>query len=290
MQKNFLNTLLNAITAIVTSLDQTLKHFRATHQPIQRRLAGADWRYFRAGAGDATLLMLPGAPGLAEMAFQYVLAFAPHWQVLAPSYPPSITDRSQLIAGLFEMLAAERCERVHVVGGSYSGLVAQYLVGQHPERFATLLLGDTGLPRARRGQIIQAAMALVRRLPAFGLHTALRLALLPVIRGESVEHDFWRRYLNAVISATSPAEFANRVRVWVDMDAGEQGAWRSLPIWRGPTLLVETVDDPLFSPDERAGLRARYPHARIHSFNVPGHTTALTHAEDYIRLILDFLQ
>lgn len=272
------------------SLDQTLREFRTTHQPISRRLAGVDWRYIRAGAGDATLLMLPGAPGLAEMAFLYVLAFERHWRVLAPSYPAAITSRDQLIAGLAELLEAEGCDRVHLVGGSYSGLVAQYLVGQHPERITTLLLGDTGLPNARRGRALRAAMALVRRLPAFGLHTLLRLALLPVIQGDSPEHDFWRRYLNAVISATPPAEFANRVRTWVDMDLGEQAVFRRLPVWRGPTLLVQTAEDPLFPPAERAALRARYPQARYHSFHVPGHTTALSHAEDYIRLIIEFLQ
>lgn len=272
------------------SLDQILREFRTAHRPISRLLAGVEWRYVRAGTGDSTLLMLPGAPGLFEMAFPYVLAFERHWRVIAPSYPARITRREQLIAGLAALLEAEGCERIHLVGGSYSGLVAQYLVGRHPERIATLLLGDTGLPNARRGRAIRAAMVLVRRMPAFALHALLRLALLPVIRGDSPEHDFWRRYLNAVISATPPAEFANRVRTWVDMDLGEHTVFKHLPVWRGPTLLVQTAEDPLFSPAERAALRARYPQAHYHSFHVPGHTTALSHAEDYIRLIIEFLQ
>ena len=72
------------------SLDQSLRRFRTTHQVVRRQLVGASWSYFDCGHGAATLLLLPGAPGLAEMAFPYLLAFEPRYRMLAPSYPPSV--------------------------------------------------------------------------------------------------------------------------------------------------------------------------------------------------------
>jgi pimeloyl-ACP methyl ester carboxylesterase len=73
------------------------------------------------------------------------------------------------------------------------------------------------------------------------------------------------------------------------MDQRAKSSWATLPAWIGPALIVETTNDPLFPPAERAILKARYPHARHYSFDDPGHTTALTRAPDYITIMRQFL-
>lgn len=271
------------------NLHARLQHFRSTHPMHARMHEGHQWRYFDCGAGPQTLLMLPGAPGIAEMAFQYIAAFEPSYRVIAPSYPATVATTEDLIGGLAALLEATDARAVHVAGGSYSGLVAQYLVSLHPTRIASLMLGDTGLPRRRRARTNQIVLSIIENLPRLGLHAFLYLAVTPLLFGSTPTHRFWQCYFRAIVSSLHHTEFANRVRVWIDMDRREHDDWAHLPIWRGPTMIIETTHDPLFLPAERAALKARYPAARRHTFAVLGHTTALTRADDYAALMAEFM-
>lgn len=269
-------------------LETLLQQFRATHIVQRRRFAGATWSYIVSGSGAETLLLLPGAPGIAEMAFRYIQAFEPHYRVIAPSYPATVRSIDQLLCGLDDLLNAETTGPIHLIGASYSGMVAQYLLSRNPEQVRTLLIGDTGTPRLRRALGYTAAVAVVSRMPRLFLHALLGTVLSVVLSGSSVHHHFWQRYFRAIVAALEVEELTNRVRVMIDMDRLGY-TQRCKDSWVGPTLLLETTDDPLFSAVERAELRARFPNAELHLFHNRSHITALTRADEYIVLMSDFL-
>ncbi|MCU0493878.1 MAG: alpha/beta hydrolase [Chloroflexaceae bacterium] len=271
-----------------SDLHQQLDQFRATHPVTRRVLAGVAWDYMVCGQGRETLLLLPGAPGVAEMAFRYVLAFEKRYRVVAPSYPACIGSAAQLLEGLGELVATETSGPLHLAGASYSGLVAQYLVRRHPSRFATVMLGDTGVPRPERANWLRLLLAAVGRLPILGLHGLLWCILARLLWGATPMHRFWRGYFRAVVSDLTMPAFLNRMAVWVEMDECENQLGPPLP-WPGPVLLLQTVDDPLFSASEQATLRARFPQAELHTFSNDSHTTALTRADEYINLMLEFV-
>ncbi|NTU85211.1 MAG: alpha/beta hydrolase [Chloroflexales bacterium] len=269
-------------------LDAELSRFRAAHQPRCATFAGAPWSYIVGGEGPDTLLLLPGAPGIAEMAFLYIAAFEQRYRVIAPSYPAAVGSLDQLLAGLTDLLDAETDGPIHLIGASYSGMVAQYVLRRHPEQIISLLIGDTGVPRRDRALAMGLAIAVISRLPRLGLHATLAAALAYVLSGSTPAHRFWQRYFKGVVTMLTVPEFANRVRVMIDMDQQGHQILPATP-WRGPTLLMETVDDPLFSAAERAALRERYPQAEVHTFYTKGHITALTRAPDYIAVMQGFL-
>lgn len=270
------------------NLEAQLATFRRSHRPLRGRFACADWSYFAGGAGPTQVLLLPGAPGIAEMAFPYVLALESHYRVIAPSYPAGIGALEQLLAGLDELLAAECGGPVALVGASYSGLVAQCLLARSPGLVASLLIGDTGVARPGRARAMAVAGALLTRLPPLALHGACFALLAAVLWGGTPAHRFWQRYFKGVVALLTADELANRLQVMVEMDRRGPGE-QAMPLWRGPTLLMETRGDPLFSPRERAALRVRFPQAELHSFDSRGHITALTRAPEYIAVMLDFL-
>lgn len=270
------------------NLDVQLAVFRSNHRPLEAIFAGVPWNYIVGGHGPTTLLLLPGAPGIAEMAFPYISAFERHYRVIAPSYPAEISTLEQLLAGLDELIARETDGPVHLIGASYSGMVAQYVVHRHSERVASLLIGDTGVPRPARARALRMAVAAIGRMSGIGFRSFLTLLVAYVIKGHSVPHRFWQRYFKGIVANLGVSEFVNRLQVMIDMDRHGETIRSSLH-WQGPTLLLETAADPLFSAAERAELHARYPQAETHTFHSRGHITALTRAPEYIAVMEEFL-
>jgi pimeloyl-ACP methyl ester carboxylesterase len=270
------------------NLDEELQQFRAKHTMQSRRCHHATWKYYVGGSGPDLVVILPGAPGIAEMAFPYIQTLEPHVRVLAPSYPPEIAHIDDLINDLIELIRSETHGPVHLIGASYSGMVLQALLACCTDQVASVLIGDTGIPRPLRALQIEFLVALLSRLPTFGLHAVLYLFLSYVLSGHSPQHRFWQRYFRGVVADLTTEAFTNRMRVWISMERREQ-LEATIGEWHGPALLLETRDDPLFSPAERSALRRRFSNAEVHTFSSKGHITALVNSAEYTRLIREFV-
>lgn len=262
------------------ALEHELAEFRATH--AARRLAhrGNDWRYYAAGQGGEAVLLLGGALGLAEFAFQQIRLLEPHFRVLAPDYPP-VASLADLTSGLLSLLDTEHIRAAHVVGGSFGGLLAQVLVRRAPERVASLVLSHTGAPDGRRRR----AASVVALLPAPLLRAALRARLGRTL---AAADPFWRRYFERAIGGLSRADILSRVRLQAEFAAEAGYCPEDLTGWSGRVLVLEADDDPLFPPAARQRLRALYPSAQVHQFLGTGHAAALLRPEEYTSVLTRF--
>ena len=61
-----------------------------------------------------------------------------------------------------------------------------------------------------------------------------------------------------------------------------------LASWAGRVLILES-DEDIVTPEQRAELRRRYPQARVHTFHGAGHTPWMSHKEEYLSVINEFL-
>ena len=59
--------------------------------------------------------------------------------------------------------------------------------------------------------------------------------------------------------------------------------------WPGNVLLVFGDGDPATPPDVRQRLESLYPGCQVHLFEGAGHTTSVTHQEEYLAVIDEFL-
>src|SRR5215471_1206448 len=128
------------------------RKFRLTHAYKQLDIAGICWEYIVCGRGENVLLLLPGAHGLGEVAFQVIIRFEHTYRIISPSYPSGVRMVGELVDGLVDILNAENITQAYVVGGSFSGMVAQQLVRRHPERINKLVLDHAGIPRPDRAR------------------------------------------------------------------------------------------------------------------------------------------
>lgn len=263
-------------------LHTELWRFRASH----RYSSHNGWHYLASGHGTEALLLLPGLPGLGEMAFQHITRFEQGYRVIAPSYPSSATTVAQILDGLLAILSVEGVERVHVLGASYSGMVAQCLACYHPEKVQKVILDHTSLASRRRAWEYRFIHALLVPLPLSWLRAWLHLLNHAYPTQSSEQELFWRAYFDEAIASFTKEDYLSRVEVAIDFHQN----YNDLRSWQGTTLVIEADNDTFVSPGERSELKARYPQARVYTFHQTGHTAWASQFETFFSVIARFLQ
>ena len=256
--------------------------------PLQQvTIGGHTWPYLAAGGGSEVLLLLPGAMGAADTSFQYILAFQEQYRVLSLDYPGAIVALPPLIEGLDGALDALGVSRAHVVGGSYSGLVAQFLAAAHPERVVSLLLSNTGAPDPAYAPRWRLAANLSAPLPEPLAHAAMRATIRLFLSGDTAAQRFWRHYFAAAIPHLRKQAMVARLRLTAEMhDAGRELCRGP---YRGPVLIVDAGQDALVPTRQRMALRALYPHAHGAALDSSGHVASLDESDAYITIYSEFL-
>ena len=260
------------------SLEGRLRTFQSDFPPREITVAGRRWQYRAAGPRTGPpILLLGGALGRAEFAFEQIGLLARECFVLAPDYP-AVDSLAELTSGLLALLDREGVRRAHVVGGSFGGFMAQALLPRAPERVASLVLSHTGAPDGRRHRV-----GWVDLIPGPLLRGLLRVRLGRALRAAD---PFWRDHFGRVVSSLARADIASRVRL--------QAAFGALPAappsWAGPVLLLAAADDPLLGPAAQVTLAARFPGAERHAFAGTGHAAALLQPEAYANEVLAFVR
>lgn len=263
-----------------------LQHVRAHYVPRSLNCEGVTWTYLSGGSGDETLLLLPGGPGRAETSFQYIAAFESRYRILAPDYPPAARTVAALVDGLAALLKVEQAQEVHVVGGSYSGLIAQCVIRRQDWPQGMLVLADTGLPRPERARRHRWYRAVIALLPMALTRSLLWLGTYLYVREVDAERGFWQAYLHDLVRSLTKVELLHRFEAWIDFDLNYRFDREHV---EQALLIIEAEHDPLFRAAERAALRALYPSAKTHLFVGGGHAASLARAEEYIAVIEAFL-
>jgi pimeloyl-ACP methyl ester carboxylesterase len=271
----------------MADLQTQLALVRARHPLEQVTIDGHTWPYVAAGCGDDVLLLLPGAMGEADTSFQYILALQDQHRVLSLSYPATIDSLVLLLGGLRHVLAALAITQAHVVGGSFSGLVAQYLAHCHPACVASLLLSNIGAPDPADAARWRLAAHILSTLPEALVHAVMRAAIRGFLPNASVTQLFWRNYFAATIPALGKQAMVARLLLAAEMHAGAERLRRSP--YRGSVLALDAGNDALVPIRQRQALRSLYPQAHHVVIAGKGHVASLDEADVYIAIYREFL-
>jgi len=268
-----------------------LREFRTTHPPKRVIVDGVGWEYIASGDGEEALLILPGGAMVGEAGFTRIPAFEDRYRVIAPSYA-SVTTAAEFLDGLVGVLDAEGVREAHVLGPSYGGIVAQGFVRRHPERVRSLILANTLVPPRSMLRLSRVFLALLPLVPLGWLRALRERALarafsgLPSVPPE--DQAFWRDYRHGLVSRLSKAEMRDMYWLGIDLVESFRFTPEDLDSWPGRILILES-DEDLLAPEQRAGLRRCYPRAEVYTFRGAGHTPWMSHREEYLSVIKEFL-
>jgi pimeloyl-ACP methyl ester carboxylesterase len=226
-----------------------------------------------------------------EAGFTRIPAFEDRYRVVAPDYA-QVSDAARLLDGLTGVLDAEGVRAAHVLGPSYGGLVAQCFVRRHPGRVRTLIMANTALPPRRLLWLAKVFLALLPLAPLGWQRRLRERTLAQAFSGVSSvppeDQAFWRDYQHRLISRLTKEDLRSMYRLQIDLLESFRFEPGDLAYWPGRVLILES-DQDIVTPEQRAALRRTYPQAQVHTFHGAGHAPWMSHREEYLSVIQQFL-
>jgi pimeloyl-ACP methyl ester carboxylesterase len=269
---------------------EALVRFRREHPVQHLPYKGHTWDYIRAGEAGEAVLLLPGALGTAESAWQHTSHLSQFFQVLVPSYPPVKTMR-ELAEGIAAVADQVGFSQFRLVGASYGGLVAQVFVRCYPERVERLVLSHTGHPEPERTRKNQRLLVALSLLPMGLLRRIFKKSMADFIPAGHPETAMNRAYIYEVVDFhLQRRTLVNSYRRVIDLDGHYAFSPQDLANWPGKVLIMASDNDPGIPAENRARLLALYPGAQVHMFSGTGHAASILRRDEYYQVLGDFLK
>jgi pimeloyl-ACP methyl ester carboxylesterase len=242
------------------------------------------WEYLCVGTGPDTVLFIHGLAGAYDIWWQQILALEDRFRVLSLTTPP-IDTLEGLQAGLNALLAHEGIDSFALVGTSYGGYIAQYLLARQPERIQRAVLANTLPPNHKLARYSRAAETLIPILPIAWLRLVFRLSVERRLYPASGRSELLRAYLHETAHHIMNKDtFLARYRAVIE--------WFDPPRLKGlgiPVLIIESANDPLIDVELRSMLKLTYPEAEVHNLGNVGHFPYLNQPDAYNQALESFL-
>ncbi|TDB91612.1 alpha/beta fold hydrolase [Actinomadura sp. KC216] len=276
-----------------------------TQADAARTVQTKDWtlRYYEAGEGHPVVLLHgsgPGATGWSNFSGN-IEALAEHFHVYAVDMPgwggsdATTVDRLDHVEAAIQFLDALGIEKAAFVGNSMGGQTSMRLATEHPDRITHLV--TMGPPVGRLPSLFAAGDG-----PSEGLKILIETYRDP--SPENMRHlveimcfDKARFATPDLCKARSDAALARPEHLRNYVDGLPKGA--PLPIWvkpellpdiKVPTLLIHGRDDRVVPFESSLYLLATIPDSRLVLLNRCGHWAMIEHADEFNRLVTDFVR
>ena len=259
-------------------------------------VGGIATNYHDVGTGDPVLLIHGSGPGVSAWAnWRPVLpVLSERFRVIAPDVlgfgyterPEGVTyDMATWTEHLVGLLDALGLERVAIVGNSFGGALALNTATHHPDRVSKLvLMGAAGVPFELTEGLdavwgFEPSLAnMVELMDVFAYDKSLLSEDLAQLRLDAAT----RPGVHEAFSSMFPAPRQRSVEALTVPD-------QDIRALTQPALIVHGRDDEVIPLSTSMRLLELIDDSRLHVFGRCGHWVQIEHAEEFTRLVRDFL-
>jgi len=199
--------------------------------------------------------------------------------------PPMVCDTDRWVRHLVDLLDALDLPTVSLVGNSFGGGIALRLAARHPDRVKRLvLMGSVGVPF----DITRGLDAVWGYQPSFSYMRSLLdiFAYSRELVSDELAEVRYRASIEPGFQEAFSALFPPPRQRWVDEMATPADEIRRIT---HETLVVHGRDDQVIPLQNSLQLLQLLPHAQLHVFGRCGHWTQIEWAQQFNRLVGDFL-
>lgn len=240
--------------------------------------AGVRIAWERRGADDGSPVVLvhglgygrwgwePVVDGLAE---RFPVVLLDNRGIGASDVPPGPYTADQMAGDVVAVLDALDADRVHLVGASLGGMIAQHVALARPDRVDRLVLVCTTPGGAVARPMPAVTVELLQRMPTMDPADALRAAVdnaLGDVTGPEREDLVDRVVAHRLATPQDPAGWQAQVHAGTTHDLGEAVAEISCP-----TLVLHGDRDRVVDPANAEVLGRLLPHATVRMVPGGGH-------------------
>jgi 3-oxoadipate enol-lactonase len=224
-------------------------------------------------------------PALEPLAEDFTVAVFDNRGFGASDIPVGPYTVRELAVDARAVLDAAGFERVHVVGASLGGMVAQELALAYPERVDRLVLacttpgGEAAFPMPAR------TVSLMLEAPAMPPDVALRRFAVNAVGPDSSEGLIDRIVAYRTSNPPDPAGWQSQAAAGAMHDALDR-----LEEIKAPTLVVHGTEDAVVDPRNANLLADRIPGARVERLPGCGHLPFWEEPDTFASLIREFLR
>ncbi len=266
------------------SVVDSLVAFRAAYPTKTVDVNNAAWEYVVVGQGEDTIVFLHGMTGAYDIWWQQMEALQGKYRLIAMTYPAagSLAEMGQ---GVMTILDAEGVDQFNVVGSSLGGYFAQYLVANYPERVQKAVFANTFPPNDLIAEQNKVVGSLLPYLPEWLIMNvfsgSIRESVYPASEYSELVLAFG---LEQTGGRMNKGQIIGRFHSVIDPFSVPDPEALGIPV-----MIIESDNDPLVAPILRSELKTTYPSAIVHTFTGAGHFPYLNRAEEYTRIIDEFL-
>ena len=275
---------------------EKLKLFTSAHSCENITVDGARYRYILEGKeGGKTLVLLNGGMNTLEMWMDYVDRLDDDYRVLLFDYPEELRTNQELVTGMHAVFGKLGIENPIFVGASDGGMVAQIYVQKYKDEVGGMVLISTGgmdeatLKSLKRKYFFAPLMLwYMKHCNYEKLKPTLIKAGMSHIRNESSEEIAYMQDMFETIFKDYKQEKDVHISgLLADLMKQTPVTAADFASLKGKILLI-LPDEDFFSGKMQEDL-IRLMHKPKISYVSGGHLSTVLKADEYIRVIREFL-
>jgi len=275
---------------------EKLKLFTSAHSCENITVDSAHYRYILEGKeGGKTLVLLNGGMNTLEMWMDYVDGLDDDYRVLLFDYPEKLRTNQELVTGMHAFFCKLGIENPIFIGASDGGMVAQIYVQKYKDEVGGMVLISTGgmdeatLKSLKRKYFFAPLMLwYMKHCNYEKLKPTLIKAGMSHIRNESSEEIAYAQDMFETIFKDYKQEKDVHISgLLADLMKQTPVTAADFASLKGKILLI-LPDEDFFSGKMQADL-IRLMHKPKISYVSGGHLSTVLKADEYIRVIREFL-